>query len=143
MSGETREETEAEVAAIFARLKDEIRSRPRVETGTHPPSVGRTLAARSQAERAWAVTAERPFEHPPTRSGRVRSFVVDPVKRVLRKLMRWYVEPVAAHQRSFNLAVLRLVDELAERTDGDVSRLERRLQELEGRFTDRQVERDE
>ena len=31
-----------------------------------------------------------------------------------RKFMRWYVEPVAAQQRSFNLAVLGLVDELRE-----------------------------
>jgi hypothetical protein len=143
MPRETREETEAEVAAIFARLKDEIRSRPAVETGTRTPPAGRTLAARSQAERAWAVTAERPFEHPPTRGGRVRSLVVVPIKRGLRKLMRWYVEPVATHQRSFNLAVLRLVDELAARNDADVTRLEHRLEELERRFTDRQVERRE
>ena len=40
--------------------------------------------------------------------------------------MRWYVEPLASHQRTFNLAILTLVDELAERTEGDVNRLERR-----------------
>ena len=34
------------------------------------------------------------------------------VKAVLRKLMRWYVEPLAYDQRSFNAAVLRLVDDL-------------------------------
>jgi hypothetical protein len=56
------------------------------------------------------------------------------VKRVLRKLMRWYVEPVAAHQRTFNLAVISLVDELAERTDADLARLERRLEALEERL---------
>ena len=36
--------------------------------------------------------------------------------------MRWYVEPLAAQQRSFNLTVLQLVDELAERVEA----LERR-----------------
>ena len=56
------------------------------------------------------------------------------MKRVLRKLMRWYVEPVAAQQRSFNLAVLGLVDELAERSAADTARLERRIQALEERL---------
>jgi hypothetical protein len=125
-------EAEAEIAAIFTRLKDEVRTRPQ-EPGAGSSGVAeRTpLPSRSRAERAWAVTAERPFEHPPTRGGRVRGIVVAPIKRVLRKLMRWYVEPVAAHQRTFNLAVLTLVDELAARTDADVARLEQRLAALE------------
>ena len=38
-----------------------------------------------------------------------------PAKAVLRKLMRWYVEPVAYDQRSFNAAALRLIDDLEER----------------------------
>jgi hypothetical protein len=125
------DEAEGEIAAIFARLKDEVRrGRPApAGDGTQPAS--RTLAARAQAERAWAVTAERPFEQPPTRRGRVQGLFFVPVKRLLRKLMRWYVEPVAANQRSFNLAILNLVDELAERVEADVKRLERRLESLE------------
>lgn len=55
------------------------------------------------------------------------------MKRALRKLMRWYVEPLAAEQRSFNRAILTLVDELAERAHADVSRLERRVEALEER----------
>ena len=127
MRGETREEAEAEIAAIFARLREEIRhGRPR-------PALpdDRALAARPQAERTWAVTAERPLEQPPNRGRRVQTWVVAPVKRVMRKLMRWYVEPLAAQQRSFNLTVLNLVDELAERVDADVRRLEQRLEALE------------
>jgi hypothetical protein len=38
-----------------------------------------------------------------------------PAKAVLRKLMRWYVEPLAYDQRSFNAAALRLVDDLERR----------------------------
>jgi hypothetical protein len=131
MSGETREEAAAEIAGILARLKQEIRGRPTASGGDLTRPAGRALAARSQAERAWAVTAERPFEHPPNRRGRVQAYLFVPVKRVLRKLMRWYVEPVAADQRSFNLAILGLVDELAERVEADVSRLEQRLEALE------------
>jgi hypothetical protein len=39
------------------------------------------------------------------------------VKAVLRKMMRWYVEPLAYDQRSFNAALLRLVDDLQEQVD--------------------------
>jgi hypothetical protein len=129
------DKSEGEIAEIFARLKEEVRSGPPGPVGWSASSISRTpLPARSRAERAWAVTAERPFEHRPTRSGRVRGYLFVPVKRVLRKLMRWYVEPVAAHQRTFNLAVISLVDELAERTDADLARLERRLEALEERL---------
>jgi len=109
-------DVEGDIAGIVTRLSDEIRVSPD--------------ASRARAERAWAVTAERPFEQPPTRRGGVQAYLVVPVKRLLRKLMRWYVEPVAAQQRSFNLAVLTLVDELAE----DVRRLEERLESLEARL---------
>jgi hypothetical protein len=111
MPGETREEQEAEIAAIFARLKAEIaHARP----GTQPQ---RPLAARAQAERTWAVSAERPLERPPNRRGLVQSWIFAPLKRALRKLMRWYVEPLAAQQRSHNLTVLELIDELTERVE--------------------------
>jgi|SRR5918995_1177107 hypothetical protein len=111
MSGETREEVEAEIAAIVARLRQEVgHSRTMVEPE-------RPLAARAQAERTWAVTAERPVIRAPQRRGHVHTAIVAPVKRVLRKLMRWYVEPFATQQRSFNLTVLELVDELTHRVD--------------------------
>jgi hypothetical protein len=109
-------DAEGDIAAILTRLRDEIRTGPG--------------ASRARAERAWAVTAERPFEQPPTRRRQVQGYVVVPVKRALRKVMRWYVEPVATQQRSFNLAVLTLVDELAD----DVRRLEERLESLEARL---------
>ena len=40
-----------------------------------------------------------------------------PVKLILRKLVRWYVEPVFADQRAYNDALLRLVDDLYDETD--------------------------
>jgi hypothetical protein len=41
-------------------------------------------------------------------------------------MMRWYVEPLAYDQRSFNAAALRLLDDLQAQTD----RLEAELQAL-------------
>jgi hypothetical protein len=101
------EET-TDVAALFARLKEELRSAgPR---GDAPPAQVR-LSVRDQAERLWPISAERPIVG---KAG--------PVKSVLRRLMRWYVEPAFADQRAFNDAVLKLVDDLDER----VQRLEQR-----------------
>ena len=39
------------------------------------------------------------------------------LKRALRKAMRWYVEPLAQQQRSFNDATLKLIDALFEELD--------------------------
>jgi hypothetical protein len=106
-------EAEGEIAAIVERLKTELRRGTDGGAGTF----------RAQVERAWAVTAERPFEQPPTRRGRVQAYLFVPVKRLLRKLMRWYVEPLAAQQRTFNLAIFNYVDELERRIES----LERQL----------------
>ena len=75
-------------------------------------------AMRALAERFWPVSADKPLER---RAG-AKGWVAFRVKRVLRKLMRWYVEPAFAEQRIVNDALLRLVDDLARRVD-----------ELEGR----------
>src|ERR1043165_769355 len=102
-------EEQTDVAALFARLKEEIRAAgPRGDSVT-PAQV--RLSVRDQAERLWAVSAERPLVG---KAG--------PVKLVLRRLMRWYVEPALADQRAFNDAVLKLVDDLDER----IARLEQR-----------------
>jgi hypothetical protein len=100
---------ETDVAALFARLKEEIRAAGPRGNGVKPAQV--RLSVRDQAERMWAVSAERPLVG---KAG--------PVKRVLRRLMRWYVEPAFADQRAFNDAVLKLIDDLDER----ISRLETR-----------------
>jgi hypothetical protein len=123
---------EGEIEAIFARLKEEVRGRSAPADGEARSD--RPLESRPRAERAWAITTERPFERRPGRRGLVQAWLVVPVKRAARKLMRWYVEPVAADQRSYNLAMLNLVDELAARYEADVQRLEHRLAALEERL---------
>ena len=102
------EET-TDVAELFARLKEEVRTSGPRRADVTPAQV--RLSARDQAERLWAVSAERPI------AGKL-----GPVKSALRRLMRWYVEPAMADQRAFNDAVLKLVDDLDER----VARLEGR-----------------
>src|SRR6185436_10073488 len=78
-------------------------------------------------ERFWPVTAERPAGGGPK----------GVVKRFLRKLMRWYVEPLAADQRVFNDSVLKLIDALTERADsasGAREQAERLVRELQERL---------
>jgi SAM-dependent methyltransferase len=113
-----------DVADLFERLRDELRRGAGAGTGA-----GAEFAAtRALAERFWPVTAEREA------GGGPKGFV----KRFLRKLMRWYVEPLAADQRVFNNSLLKLVDSLSERADAAASaseRAERLLRELEERLT--------
>src|SRR2546421_7355315 len=135
---------EVEVAALFARLREEVRHAPGLDVSNgFNRGVVRTRL-RSVAERFWPVTAERPLERRPG----PRGALLLPVKKVLRRLMRWYVEPFAADQRAFNDAALKLVDQLFEEVDalfGHLGRVEgelaerredaRRLGELEERLT--------
>ena len=102
---------EVDVDALFAALREEIR-----RSGADPGATGGPddrLAARAEAERLWPVSADRPLRLRPG----VRGGNGTPVKAVLKKLMRWYVEPLAYDQRSFNAATLRLIDDLQEQVD--------------------------
>jgi SAM-dependent methyltransferase len=115
---------EIDVAALFDRLREELRRG--AAAGASPDA--ELTANRAIAERFWPVTAEREA------GGGIKGIV----KRVLRKLMRWYVEPLAADQRVFNDSVLKLVDALSERADASVAgreQAERLVRELEERLT--------
>jgi len=108
---------DVDVEALFQALREEIRrSGADPGAGNEP---GDRLAARAEAERLWPVSADRALRLRPG----VRGGLGTPVKAVLRKLMRWYVEPLAYDQRSFNAAALRLVDDLEQR----VASLEREV----------------
>jgi SAM-dependent methyltransferase len=114
---------EIDVAALFERLREELR-RGAADGDAGGADVAST---RALAERFWPVTAEREA------GGGPKGFV----KRVLRKLMRWYVEPLAADQRVFNDSMLKLVDALSERTDAAAAardQAQRLVRELEERL---------
>ena len=115
-----------DVQALFERLKHEVE-----RAGAGDGAL--RSRARAAAERFWPVSAERPIERRPGPKG----FVAYPVKQALRRLMRWYVEPLAAEQRGFNDAALKLLDDLSERLDAEHAareRAERLLREVEERL---------
>src|ERR671930_2788591 len=114
---------DVDVGVLFEQLRAELRRG--VPAGDARGA--EFAAARALAERFWPVTAERDAGGGPKGL----------VKRALRKLMRWYVEPLAADQRVFNDSLLKLVDALSERADEAAAaraRAERLLRELEERL---------
>jgi O-antigen chain-terminating methyltransferase len=123
---------EVDVDALFARLQEEVRQGGG-GASARVGGAGPRATWRSQAERTWPVSAERPLVRRPGLKGAIAY----PVKRLLRPLLRWYVEPLAAEQRAFNDAVLKLVDELSESVDGAAAgreAAERSLAELRERL---------
>jgi SAM-dependent methyltransferase len=114
---------EIDVAALFERLREELR-----RGAAAGDARGAEFAAtRALAERFWPVSAEREA------GGGLKGFG----KRFLRKLMRWYVEPLASDQRVFNDSILKLVDALSERADAAAAgreQAERLVRELEERL---------
>ena len=120
---------QVDVAALVERLREELAGGANGAEGR-----SRLLAARHRAERVWAVTAERPLHRRPG----LRGLLAAPVKRLLRPFLRWYVEPLAAEQRVFNDAVLKLIDGALAELDGVAKSHEsgaRTLAELEERLT--------
>ena len=115
---------DAEFEAIRERLEAEFE---RGNGQTSEARDDRFALRREGAERLWSITAERPFLYRAGVWGRTRGLLLVPAKSFLRKLMRWYVEPLAVDQRRFNAAVLKLVDALSERTDTSQAALEHRL----------------
>jgi SAM-dependent methyltransferase len=115
---------EVDVNALVQRLREELAG------GANGGRAGRAqlLAARRRAERLWAVSAERPLERRPGLKG----VVSQPVKRLLRPFLRWYVEPLAAEQRMFNDVVLKLVDGILEEVDRGEQGREAALRSLGG-----------
>jgi SAM-dependent methyltransferase len=113
-----------DVADLFERLREELR----LGAGGGGAAGSEFAATRALAERFWPVTAERDAGGGPKGL----------IKRILRKLMRWYVEPLAADQRVYNSSLLKLVDALSERADAAAAsndRAQQLLRELEERLT--------
>jgi hypothetical protein len=99
-------EADVRRAADVARVYEELRRA--IDRDARDPATMRGLA-----ERFWPVSADKPLERRPGAKG----WVAFRVKLVLRKLMRWYIEPALAEQRIVNDALLRLVDELSRGVD--------------------------
>src|ERR671934_214355 len=117
------------ILALLERLREELR----IASTGRAPNGSSAAAARAAAEASWAVTTDRPIEH--------RGTVGYALKRIVRKLIRCYVEPFAAGQRTYNDALLKLVYDLSDRLDRETARREA-LEHLAGELHER-LTRDE
>jgi hypothetical protein len=118
----TSSAADVDVAALFQQLQEEVsRTGPRRAAGDAPSTA--RLNARAAAERLWRVTADRPTGG----RGGAAGAAMRPVKLAVRRLTRWYVEPVFADQRAFNNAALKLIDDLQQQVEA----LQERIAELE------------
>ena len=111
-AGVSPSDTQVDVEELFRALREEVR-RSGADPGAFGGDEGDRRAARAEAERLWPVSADRSLRLRPGFRGGIGT----PVKAVLRKLMRWYVEPLAYDQRSFNAATLRLIDDQQDQVD--------------------------
>jgi hypothetical protein len=111
-AGYSSSEGSVDVEELFRALREEVR-RSGADPGAGAGGEEDRRVTRAEAERLWPVSADRSLRLRPG----VRGGIGTPVKAVLRKLMRWYVEPLAYDQRSFNAATLRLIDDLQEQVD--------------------------
>lgn len=118
---------EVDFEAIRERLEAEFE---RGNVGLAEDPDDQFALQRDEADRLWAVTAEKPFSYRTGLWGRTRGLLLVPAKSSLRTLMRWYVEPLAIDQRRFNSAVLKLADALSERSDAALASLNHRFDEL-------------
>jgi len=121
MSQDAGEVSPAQVEALFARIRAEVGvCSVAPEQAPPPDDPVERQEARDEAERLWAVSAERGVVRGPGLKGAVAY----PVKLLLRPLLRWYVEPALVEQRQFNATVLRLIDGLTERAGREATRAE-------------------
>ena len=90
--------------------------------------------ARIEAGRLAPVSGDRPFHRRPGVAGSVRYAATAVPKKIVRKLVRWYVEPIAAEQRAFNGSVLRLIDDVTAWTASGLHSASERLDALEVRL---------
>ena len=140
--GPTAQETELD--AIVTRLRDEVERWD--EDLPQDARIDVFDRRRREAEALWAVSATRPFLSRPGPWGRARGLALKPAKWFLAKCMRWYVEPLAADQRRFNAAALRLADALAQRQELATAAVESRINAFEQEHRElmrRSVELDE
>ena len=125
MCKDAGEVSPAQVAALFASIRAEVAAGPVPPEQASAEGPVERLAARDEAERllalsAWAVSAERGVVRGPG----IKGAVAYPVKRLLRPLLRWYVEPALIEQSQFDATVLKLIDELTERTGREATQAE-------------------
>jgi len=106
--------TDAETAAAVRELREQIKARQARPSGPDAAvgalNVG-LIALRQRADEVndmWVVNANLPMAWPAPGTGTVRTFL----KKAVRSLLRWYIDPIVEQQNRFNNAAVRALVEL-------------------------------
>jgi len=101
---------EMDVAQILERIKQEVRERYR--EGGIAIALSREEALAEVRATQW-VNPHRPIAWPHWPKG-VLPKIVAFVQKVVRRSLRWYINPIVEDQNRFNAAVVRALDVLAQ-----------------------------
>ncbi|MEO8285839.1 MAG: hypothetical protein ABI670_05350 [Chloroflexota bacterium] len=131
----TENEQKPDVAAILAELREQIRERRvRLTLGEGGDAHGLNLAEMRRSVEAvndtWFVSAHLPITWETRIVGRLGAYA----KRIVRVLLRWYINPVVEQQNRFNSAVARSTVEMfayQERMAREWQLLDERVAKLE------------
>jgi hypothetical protein len=126
-----------DTAAILAELREQVKERRARLTITDPndPYALNLAELRRSVEAVndtWFVSAHLPITWDLPLVGRAGSYI----KRAVRVLLRWYINPIVEQQNRFNSAVARAVVEMyayQERMAREWQSLDERLTALESR----------
>ena len=132
----TESDQKPDVAAILAELREEIRERrARLSVGDTGNAHALNLAELRRSVEAvndtWFVSAHLPITWERRIFGRLNAYL----KRLVRLLLRWYINPIVEQQNRFNSVVARTTVEMLayhERMTREWQDIEERVAKLEG-----------
>ena len=133
-SGGAEPEAGRDVSAILAELREQVRERRArmAVDGSNDPHALNLAELRRSADAVndtWFVSA-----HLPTWDLRVVGRLGAYTKRLVRLLLRWYINPIVEQQNRFNAATARAIVEInayQERMTREWQALEERIERLE------------
>lgn len=131
----TENEQKPDVAAILAELREQIRERRARLTvgdgsGSHALNLAELRRSVESVNDTWFVSAHLPITWETRIVGRLGAYT----KRIVRVLLRWYINPIIEQQNRFNSAVARTSVEMfayQERMAREWQDLEERVAKLE------------
>src|SRR5947208_8969370 len=126
---------ETDVAATLAELREQVhQQRARLNYGGADDPRARSLAEMQRSADAvndtWFVSAHLPITWDLRVVGRLGAYT----KRLVRLLLRWYINPIVEQQNRFNAATARAIVEInayQERMTREWQALEERIERLE------------
>jgi len=118
-----------DVAEVLDKLKEEIRRRRPAETD---PALGERAASLQSVYATMRVSSHLPIGWPKLPPG-ILPKLVAVMQKVVRRLLRWYINPIVEQQNAFNSASTRVMETLLQQTErlqASISQQQREREEI-------------